>query len=222
MIVISGIGWVQHYQCGSWMKKLILNGKDSWNLYAQLQQRSVLRRPIKNFERFDVASISTCYALSLALYDAGISYTGKTKQDWGLIGTGIEGSLQPCVRYFHDYITTGRKIARGNLFIYTLPTSPLAEAAIHFGFKGPLHCIYFSHNIMAQLIKYSSDWVKSNENSKALAVYIDEEEAICFAIKKSNKPGRKHNTIADTLIEILNGKHGVKGVINRLKRVNFN
>jgi len=39
---------------------------------------------------------------------------------------------------FLDYVQAGRKLGRGSLFIYTLPSSPLAEAAIHFGLQGPV------------------------------------------------------------------------------------
>ncbi|MGQ9499188.1 MAG: hypothetical protein ACUVQ6_02265 [Dissulfurimicrobium sp.] len=40
--------------------------------------------------------------------------------------------------YFRDYLDSGRRLARGALFIYTFPSSLLGEAAIHFGLKGPL------------------------------------------------------------------------------------
>ena len=49
-----------------------------------------------------------------------------------------EGSLQSDLEYFRDYLEGGRTLSRGNLFIYTLPSSPLGEAAIHFGLLGPL------------------------------------------------------------------------------------
>lgn len=56
----------------------------------------------------------------------------------GLIGTNRAGSLEANRLYFSDYLQAGRVLARGNLFVYTLPSSPLAEAAIHFGFQGPM------------------------------------------------------------------------------------
>jgi 3-oxoacyl-[acyl-carrier-protein] synthase II len=70
--------------------------------------------------------------------DAGFSCIPQKKQDIGIVGASDSGSMQSDIDYFKDYLDCGRTLSRGNLFIYTLPSSPLGEAAIHFGLQGPL------------------------------------------------------------------------------------
>jgi len=94
--------------------------------------------PVKSFGRFDEMSKRVCYLTALALRDAGMEYSKEQKQDIGLIGSDLFGCEQANLNYFTDYVEGGRSMARANLFIYTLPSSPLAEAAVHFGLEGPL------------------------------------------------------------------------------------
>ena len=77
-------------------------------------------------------------AVALALRDAGIEYSARNKQDTGIIATSGAGSLQSDLDYYADFVKNGRTLSLANLFIYTLPSSPLGEAAIHFGLTGPL------------------------------------------------------------------------------------
>ncbi len=94
-------------------------------------------RASRNYGRFDLPTRLACHAVDLALQDA----YGR-EQPWpqsaGLVGSGDVGTLAANLSYYRDFCDHGKVLGRSNLFVYTLPTSPLAEAAIHFGLHGPL------------------------------------------------------------------------------------
>ena len=100
--------------------------------------QSVFSRQFKNFGRLDADSKAAAYAVELALKDAGLGYPLEPVTVAGIAGGSALGCMQPDMLYFQDYVKCGRTLGRGNYFIYTLPTSPLAECAIHFGLNGPV------------------------------------------------------------------------------------
>jgi hypothetical protein len=185
MIVIKGIGWITPTEYGSILKKLQGNYNELKSLYSHLLHESVLKYAIKNFGRFDAASKMTCCSIALALNDAGITYSNYMKHDTGILGTNNDGCLESNLSYFKDYLSCGRTIARGNLFIYTLPSTPMAEAAIYFGFQGPLLYIKFQHNKIASMLRFAGKMILRGETSKMIAVEANEEKAVCFVL--SNK-----------------------------------
>ena len=188
MIVIKGIGWIRPTEYGSIIKKLQGNYNDLKSLHSHLQHESVLKYTIKNFGRFDTASKMTCCSIALALNDAGITYSEHMKHDIGILGTNNAGCLESNLSYFKDYVSCGRTIARGNLFIYTLPSTPIAEAAIYFGFQGPLLYIKFQHNKIPSMLRYAVKMILCGETSKMIAVEATNEKAVCFVL------GNKNNT----------------------------
>ena len=143
-VIISGIGWITQEKYGSVGTRLSQNYSKNISLHSQLLDKGIFLHPVKNFGRFDKISKETCSVVALAFQDAGVSYTENDNKDMGLIGTNTLGSLFTNMAYFKDYVENGRSLSRGNLFMYTLPTSPLAEAAINCGCQGPLLYIRFS------------------------------------------------------------------------------
>ena len=188
MIAIKGIGWITKTEYGSIIKKLQRNYSDLKSLHSNLQHESVLKSAIKNFRRFDAASKMTCCSIALALNDAGITYSEHIKHDIGILGTNNDGCLESNLAYFKDYVSCGRTIARGNLFIYTLPSTPIAEAAIYFGCQGPLLYIKFRHNQIPSMLRYAGKMILREETSKMIAVEANEKKAVCFVL------GNKDNT----------------------------
>lgn len=166
------------------MQKLRRDYTDTKSLRSRLQHESVFLNPVKNFGRFDAVSKMTCCAGALALCDAGITYSEHHKQDMGILGTNTVGCLESNVHYFRDYIETGRKLARGNLFVYTLPSSPLAEAAIAFGLQGPLLYMLFQQRQIPSLVQCAGKMILRGETQAMLAVKADENEAVCFVLKR--------------------------------------
>jgi 3-oxoacyl-(acyl-carrier-protein) synthase len=124
----------------------------------------------------------TVSAVALALQDAGMEYSPASKQDIGIIGTSCEGSLKSDVDYFRDFIENGRTLSRANLFIYTLPSSALGEAAIHFGLIGPLLYATGVDDSLAELLDMATEIVVAREAGRMLVGKIVEEEALYFVI----------------------------------------
>ena len=200
MIVITGIGWITKKEYGCVVQGLRRNYDNTISLNSQLYHESLFLYPIKNFGRFDTLSKMACCAGALALRDADILYSEHRKQNIGIIGTNIAGSFPSDVYYFKDYVESGRMLARGNLFIYTLPSSPLAEVAISFGFQGPLLYMTFPQKQVSSLLRCAGKMILLQETSAMLAVKVDEEEGMCFVLtRKEDASSRKVLSLEDTM-----------------------
>ncbi len=93
---------------------------------------------VRNYPRFTRHARLVMHALHLSIRDAWPAGQ-PVPAGAGLIGVGELGTVEANLDYFRDYWRNGRRLARGNLFLYTLPTSPLAEAALAFQLRGPLY-----------------------------------------------------------------------------------
>ena len=89
----------------------------------------------RNFSRFGPEVRRAYFAVRRALAAAGlVSGAGRI----GLIACDRAGSERANFAYFADYVNSGRTLARGQMFAYTLPTSIAAECAIAGRLTGPL------------------------------------------------------------------------------------
>jgi 3-oxoacyl-(acyl-carrier-protein) synthase len=168
-----------------------------------LLKKEILATSYKNFGRIDNASKMTCYAAALALQDAGIEYSRNRKQDIGIIGANNQGSLETDMNYFKDYLDSNRTSSRGNLFIYTLPTSSLGEAAIRFGLQGPLLYIAASDNSLLPVMDTAAEMILFDESPVMLAGMIREDEAVYFVLKKASGAGQHVLCNIDRAMSIL-------------------
>jgi hypothetical protein len=135
-ISIRGIGWLDGR---AWGRVLSGEGGECPAPVDTLWRREdVFGGPVKNAGRFDGATRLTMLAVALAIGDGVRRGQARPGRTTGLLGASRDGSTATNLAYFRDYLDAGRTLARGNLFIYTLPTSPLAEVSIHFGFEGPM------------------------------------------------------------------------------------
>lgn len=130
-IALSAAGWVLEDAAGEFSVRGVRE-------YALDAIPDVFRYPIKNFGRFPASVRETCAACGLAFRAAGVDYARGARLPMGLIAAGYGATLVANRAFFCDYADSGRVMGRGNLFIYTLPTSPIAEASIHFGLVGPV------------------------------------------------------------------------------------
>ena len=188
-ISIYGIGWIHSDGYGCIMKELQAS-------FVNRQSHAMLKKklfscPFKNFGRLDTLSKMTCYAVALALQDAGMHYSAGQKQDIGIIGTNASGSLQSDIDYFQDYLNNGRTLSRGNLFIYTLPTSPLAEAAIYFGLQGPLLYATSPDGSLASILAMATEMTLLEETPIMLAGMAEEDRAVYCVLMRSPASDRK-------------------------------
>ena len=90
----------------------------------------------RNFSRFSPEVRSAFFAATRALEDAGIASAAGRRI--GVIACDRAGSERANFAYFDDYVRSGRMLGRGQLFVYTLPTSVAAECAIACRLTGPL------------------------------------------------------------------------------------
>ena len=178
-ITIRGIGWLTKdaYGCiakGEHRPYGDASGPDA------LAKQGLFAYPVKNFGRFDRVSRLTCIAVALALRDAGIEYSADRKQDIGIIATSPEGSLVTDMEYLRDYLAGGRTLSRGNLFIYTLPSSPAGEAAIHFGFLGPMLYAAGGKSSLITVVDTAAEMVRAGDAAMMATGMADDHEALFF------------------------------------------
>ena len=120
-------------RCGTMRKKLSL-GADSLPdmLDAVCALPGVPDISLDNFRRGDATVKRYLLASMLALTDAGLPSGG----DAAVLDFSREGSHRQNKAYFEDYKTFGRQLGRGHLFVGTLPSTPVCEAAIALRFHG--------------------------------------------------------------------------------------
>ncbi|MBI4848339.1 MAG: hypothetical protein HY808_07180 [Nitrospirae bacterium] len=201
MINIHGIGWIdaRGYGCIAKGTRVAYEGDTGFGGLS----KKLFSHPFKYFGRLDRISKLTCYAIALALKDAGIDYSPELKQDIGAIGANDSGSLQADIDYFNDYVNCGRTLARGNLFIYTLPSSPLGEAAIHFGLQGPVFFSSAPKKSLLKVITTASEMLLSEETTAMLAGMTGENEAVYFTLMRDNTANKDFLCDADKAGAIL-------------------
>lgn len=90
----------------------------------------------RNFGRFSPEVRLAFCAANRALENAGIQRDAGLRI--GVIACNRVGSERANFAYFDDYVRSGRRLGRGQLFVYTLPTSVAAECAIACRLTGPL------------------------------------------------------------------------------------
>ena len=180
-IYVYGIGWLtkEGYGC---IRSGLRHAYEPGEGPHILPKRDIFSHPFKNFGRLDTISKMTAFGVSLALQDAGIEYSPTGKQDIGIVGTNAEGSLRSDIEYFRDYLESGRTLSRGNLFIYTLPSSPIGEAAIHFGFQGPVLYAAGEGNVLSVVLDAASDMILADEAPVMLAGSAEADGAVFFVI----------------------------------------
>ena len=126
----------------------------------------------KYFSRFDTLTkdvfISAC--------EAAVTLGAEALQDAALLLVSRAGSEATNRAFFEDYLANGKTLARGNLFIYTLPTSPLAEIAIHLGIRGPL--VYCASNESSQDTARKAAFLALRDGSAAVLAFVVEEDTI--------------------------------------------
>ena len=181
--MIKGTGWITQNKYGCRKRRWQQGYSDLKSLYSRLQPE-IFSYPVANFLRFDPVSKLTCVSIALALHDAKIAYCPDKKQEISLLGTNSSAALEANLTYFNDYIANGRTLARGNLFIYTLPSSPLAEAAIHFGLTGKLLYLGFAKNTEAESLKYALSMLKNQAPKTIILVNADSQAATCQILQK--------------------------------------
>ena len=214
MISVLGIGWIEGGGRGTHASQ------ECNHRTVELPGKEIFSYPFKNIGRLDHISRMTAYTVAMALKDAGIVYAQDHKLDMGIIGTNASGSLCSDIRYFRDYLETGRTTSRGNLFIYTLPSSPLGEAAIHFGLQGPLLYMAGTENPLMMVMETAAEMMLLDEVPSMLAGIFGEDAAVCSVlVKDSECGGRKCLCDIDEVRQLVGGRMALAEIIKTFSKL---
>lgn len=208
MIKLRGIGFAGRQGSG----RIFSNEVEAGSRWRD--KADAFSEPFSNYARLDHSSRSLCNAIAHALGDAKVSY-GKARMETGILGCNKYGSSVSDWTYYMDYIDNGRKLGRGNYFIYTLPSSPLAEASIHFGLAGPL--LYTSSLVAPLVSTLSLARTMCLEAGSMLAGIFDEDAALFFYIVNASgheDPGIDIGVIINSISAL--GNSGPEDLIDHI------
>ena len=160
---------------------------DDWrDLHRRLHAESVLAAPFPRFGQFDEDSRRVTLCVALALQDAGIDCAQDRPRDTGLLVSSVDGAGAANAAYFQDYLAGGRTLGRSRLFIYTLPTSPAAEAAIHFGLTGPIIYVGRSAPDPAAALHDCARLLRGGWAEEMLCIVKDASAIVGVVLKKAS------------------------------------
>jgi hypothetical protein len=190
MIDILGLGWLNEKCYGQGHSRTQVNYDNCVSSVRLGLENNLFIEPVKNFGRFEPVTQQLIIVTALALRDAGLSY-GEGKLDIGLLAIHKAGCIASNRRFFQDYLDGGRKLSRANLFIYTLPNSPCAEAAIYFGLVGPLLYIDTLEDSMSTEIQVVENILKTHQAKGMLINLINEHYQAAIVVglgTEANEP----------------------------------
>ena len=191
-MVVTGIGWVSDSGYGLVKKQVhkpLVPGES-----ALPPKSDVFDSPFKNFGRLNHASQVVCCSVGLAIRDSGIPRPFGPSNLVGIVGGGRVGCADSDILYYQDYVETGRTLGRGNYFVYTLPTSPLAEASIHFVLKAVTLYLQDTGDGMGLVLETAGRLIEEGEADAMLAGISDGRTA-CFAMVEGNSPDVTQRTL---------------------------
>lgn len=114
--------------------------KRSWSNFASLNELrlQLLKEPgMAQLDWEDFGRGAT--PVRQIMLGAALTALDAPETDWNncsCIGWNGDGCKRENVRYFADYLDSGRSGGRGSLFVPTLPSIPVCEAAIMLGCHG--------------------------------------------------------------------------------------
>ena len=137
-------------------------------------------RPLKYYPRMTTEARFALGATHLAL--TSLKKARPELKEIGVLAAGFDGTLEANQNYFRDYLASGRTMGRGNLFIYTLPTSALGEVAIALGLTGPTMHIHADTKPIAGMVHHARQLITDGEADAMLCLWTDARAAICIAV----------------------------------------
>lgn len=205
---ISGMSYILMDKCcavGRQMRLPCSGAKDACRI---LEAQGFLKGQPKNWGRFDPVSLTTFAAALWACVDAGLPFA-QGKRRIGIVGSNQQGALDSNQAFFADYVNAGRKNARSNLFVYTLPTTPLAEVALFCGFTGPLWYMCQPFGGVGRLVEEAALCAAQEDIDAMLAVWADPREAVCFVLQPEKEGALFSGVFAQKRLHGLTSVHEI-------------
>ena len=181
MTDILGLGWMNDQCYGQGRSQRRIDYADRVPLERLGLEDGLFREPVKNFGRFEPVTQKLCTVTALALQDAGLTY-GEEQLEIGLLAIHKAGCIASNRRFFQDYLDGGRSLSRPSLFIYTLPSSPCAEAAICFGLRGPLLYMDALDDSMDSEIHVVENLLRTHQAQAMLIYLMDEPHQVALVV----------------------------------------
>ena len=165
-LTIKSIGWCLNDSIGGYPGKNFPVSTEN-----KPEKSDIFSKPFKNFGRLDNMSKAVCTAVAFALKGTDL-YPQEVKQSISVFFSNKEGSLHSDTKYFKDFIEFGETAGRANLFLYTLPTSPLGEASVHFGLTGDLAYFADSDNPFKTMLEAAEDSCELRKSSQETKQFL--------------------------------------------------
>ena len=157
-----------------------------------LKKSEIFHKEFKNYGRLDATSKSVCNAIAALLKQVDL-YPLEKKLDIPVFFSSEEGSFFSDIDYYSDYVKFNETAGRANKFLYTLPTSPLGEASVHFGLIGSLVYVCDSGNSISKAFNMADNFFNINASASKFAIvgfaasYNNKQaDALFFLISNSN------------------------------------
>ena len=116
------------------------SGKRSWNNFASLNELRLQLWDEPGINQLDWEDFGRgAMPVKQIMLGAALTALDAPEIDWSncsCIGWNGDGCTRENARYFADYLASGRSGGRGSLFVSTLPSIPVCEAAILLGCHG--------------------------------------------------------------------------------------
>ncbi|MCF8044632.1 MAG: hypothetical protein K9J83_02135 [Desulfarculaceae bacterium] len=144
--------------------------------YRSLRDDGTIRRPVKNFTRFD----DTGKAIFLAAFEL-FNHTGSLPRDpsaTAILAVDRDGALMNNTAYFENYVQNGRTMGSPNDFIYTLPTSVCAELGIYYGLRGQLLYMSSAEDDLYGFGVGQARTLVSEPHHRAVLLFVNDSDTI--------------------------------------------
>ena len=179
MIYLNAFSWMTPSSYGNSHQAFKSPEESRESLYMP-ERDSILINKVPNWGRFDDNTRKACLGAGLALKDLGLAQDSQ-KHKIGLIAFGEKGSNNTDRDYFLDFLDHGESTGRSHLFIYTLPTSPFAEAAIYFGLMGPIYYLSGRDSILQESLQSAARMILS-ANADQMIVGTVEKDSLFMVL----------------------------------------
>lgn len=186
---VRAITWFTPSHHGMWQGTTDNISANWWQPSPDLDEPqsslAIIGRPVRYFQRMPAEARYSLCAVSLALKATNWIHEGDGRNppvEVGMVAGRFDGCMAADLAYYQDYLASGRTLARGNMFVYTLPTSVLGAVSVVFGFQGPAFYVHELNQPLAGMVSCASQLIASAQADVMLAFWSDDTAAVCFAI----------------------------------------